>query len=68
MEDLTFEEIMQQEQDKLEEKKKQFAAKGKEFELDANGTGIVPQDIYDSEFRLHTDPDYKPNPYKGNDE
>ena len=67
MEDLTFEEIMQKEQQKLKEKKNQFAAKGKDFEIEANGPGIVPQEIYDSEFRSPDDPDYKPNPYKGGD-
>ena len=59
MEDLTFEQIMQRGHDSLEEKKKQFEAKGKTFVVPLD-TGIVPQDIYDSEFRSPNDPDYKP--------
>lgn len=59
MEDLTFDEIMQREQKKLEEKKQQFQAKGKTFVVPPT-LGIVPQDIYDSEFRSPDDPDYKP--------
>ena len=39
--------------------KKQFEDKGKTFVV-PDGTGIVPQDIYDSEFRSPDDPDYKP--------
>lgn len=64
MEDKLFEEIMRAEQQKLKEAKSKLEAKGKDFDIDAEGPGVVPQEIYDSEFRSPDDPDYKPNPYK----
>jgi predicted lactoylglutathione lyase len=59
MKEKSFKEIMAEEKANHQKKLKEFAAKGKEFKLEATGPGVVPQDIYDRHFRDPDDPDYK---------
>jgi hypothetical protein len=59
MADKSFEEIMAEEKANHEKKVKEFTKKGKVFKLESKGPGVVPQDIYDRDFRDPDDPDYK---------
>lgn len=59
----TVEQIVKSEKIKLAKIKRRFRLeKGKDFDLDPKGAGLVPQHIYDAYFRTSDDPDYKPLP------